>query len=164
MTDPFAPLPERDHWHATVLGRSSDDPSPEERYAVRADDTTANLIGSSCGVTLYADEVQTWDECGEVLHLPVLDIDHACRLVPSETPGHFHLYIEVPMTWEQYRAIIVALAEGGVIEEGYASASLARRCTFVSPRPWKGDAIDTTNLGEVPEECSYAADHDTGAP
>lgn len=146
----------RDEWHATVLGKSSDDPSPEERYVVPPGTPDANLIGSSCGVTPYADEARTWMECDAVYHLPVLDIDHACRLVPSETPGHFHLYIEVPMTWEQYAAIITALAEGGVIEKGYASASLARRCTYVAPRPWKG--VEVTAPGDTEPVWSVPAD------
>lgn len=60
------------------------------------------------------------------LHAPVIDIDVPHRLVPSTTPGHSHLYIDVPMEWEQFDAILEALADAGVVEEGYYRASMAR--------------------------------------
>jgi hypothetical protein len=137
-TNPFAPHPVRDLYHATHLGEGSGSPSPEERY-VTADEDHANLVGSSCGVTELADEVTTWEECAEVLHLPVLDSDVPARLVPSETPGHHHLYFDVPMSWPTYAALITAMGDAGLLEPGYVSASLARRCTFVSPKPWKAE-------------------------
>lgn len=68
---------------------------------------------------------------GTGLHMPVLDIDFAAELVPSRTPGHFHLYLDKPMTWGTYRNLLRALADAGVIEPGYASASIERGATFV---------------------------------
>lgn len=60
------------------------------------------------------------------LHRPVLDLDLACELVPSSTPGHYHLYINKSMTWAKYRRLLEVLAEVGIIEPGYAKASIAR--------------------------------------
>lgn len=65
------------------------------------------------------------------LHYPVLDLDFGAYVVPSSTPGHFHLYLERAMPWDTYAGLLVALAEAGVIERGYADACLARGMTFV---------------------------------
>jgi hypothetical protein len=61
----------------------------------------------------------------------VLDLDFEAALVPSTTPGHFHLYLDVPMPWEKYRALLIALGDAGILEPGYVSASLTREQTFV---------------------------------
>jgi hypothetical protein len=75
-----------------------------------------------------------WDD-SEPLHTVAIDIDHAVRVVPSTTEGHFHLYIDVPMPWRKYRRILKALRNAGVIESGYYSAAVARRATFLR-LPW----------------------------
>ncbi len=74
------------------------------------------------------------------MHRPILDIDFAAELIPSSTEGHFHLYLDKPMTWKQYRKLLGVLAEVGVIEHGYAQASIERG--YSSTRlPWiKKDA------------------------
>jgi hypothetical protein len=65
-------------------------------------------------------------------HSPILDIDFPARLLPSSTPGHFHLYLDgLTMPWSTYEPLLDALADAGVIERGYAEASKARRATFV---------------------------------
>ena len=62
-------------------------------------------------------------------HQPTLDIDLPCRLVPSQTEGHFHLYIDLPnpLTWPEYAELLGALADAGIIQEGFADASLYRQ-------------------------------------
>lgn len=78
------------------------------------------------------------------LHYPVLDIDFPCEVVPSETPGHYHLKLNLPegkgLTWAKYETLIHVLAATGIIEKGYASASISRGATFIATRPWKGRA------------------------
>lgn len=64
-------------------------------------------------------------------HAPAIDIDLPCELIESSTPGHFHLFIEKEMSWEQYEAILIALTNAGVVEAGYLSASQARQQTFL---------------------------------
>lgn len=59
-------------------------------------------------------------------HAPVLDIDVPHALVPSSTPGHSHLYLDVPMKWRQYKKLLRAMAKAGVIEKGYMKASISR--------------------------------------
>lgn len=68
-------------------------------------------------------------------HRPVLDIDFPLHTVPSSTPGHFHLYLDKPMPWSKYKKLIHALADAGIIEDGYASVSLDRKYTSVR-LPW----------------------------
>lgn len=65
-------------------------------------------------------------------HSPVLDIDYGARLIPSSTPGHFHLYLDdLRLTWDEYEELLLVLARLGVIEPGYAAASIDRRQTMV---------------------------------
>lgn len=69
------------------------------------------------------------------MHRPILDIDFAAELIPSTTDGHFHLYLDRPMTWKQYKRLLNVMAEVGVIEHGYAQASIERG--YSSTRlPW----------------------------
>jgi hypothetical protein len=60
------------------------------------------------------------------LHAPVLDIDFGAQLIPSSTPGHFHLYFEKAMTWDNYCGLLKALGDVGILEAGYVKASLRR--------------------------------------
>lgn len=56
---------------------------------------------------------------GSDRHMPVIDLDLECALVPSSQPGNFHLYINRQMTWEQYVNILKALEAAGVVQTGY---------------------------------------------
>lgn len=68
-------------------------------------------------------------------HMVVLDIDIPAVLIPSSTPGHSHLYIQSSMDWETYQRLLVALSDAGVIQPGYAGASITRGFTAVR-LPW----------------------------
>lgn len=70
-------------------------------------------------------------------HAPVLDIDYPARLVPSSTPGHFHLYLDRAIPWHRYALVLWALQLAGLIEPGYARAAMARKATFARLRPTK---------------------------
>lgn len=72
---------------------------------------------------------------GNEMHRPILDIDMPVTVIPSSTPGHGHLYIDKKLTWEDYSKLLNVLAEVGIIEEGYAAASIARQHTAVR-LPW----------------------------
>lgn len=85
---------------------------------------------SAADANVITSEIQHSD-----LHAPVLDMDIPCALVPSSTPGHFHLYIEKPMTWRTYRRLLKALGRAGVLEDGFVKASLDRGYTSVRV-PW----------------------------
>lgn len=66
--------------------------------------------------------VPTW-------HLPVLDIDLEARLVPSSTPGHYHLFIEKLVDTPHYEKLLKVLAECGIIGAGYEHFSMERGYT-----------------------------------
>lgn len=73
-------------------------------------------------------------------HIPVLDIDMPCALFPSSTEGKFHLYIDCPMTFEEYTKLLTVMAEVGILEFGFVGASIAKGHTALR-LPWvkKGD-------------------------
>jgi len=55
--------------------------------------------------------------------------------VPSSTPGHGHLYIDTILWWDEYEALLQAFAWSGLLEPGYAGASIRRRATHLR-LPW----------------------------
>lgn len=65
------------------------------------------------------------------LHAPVLDLDYGAHLEPSSTPGHFHLYLDMLIEHDKYMRLLKALAECGVIQYGFADASIQRGASFV---------------------------------
>lgn len=64
-------------------------------------------------------------------HMPALDIDVPARFLPSSTPGHGHLYIDVPMSWWRYRMLLRQLYKAGIIEKGFYDLAMSRKQTFV---------------------------------
>lgn len=91
-------------------------------------------------------------------HTIALDIDHHVHVEPSSTEGHYHLYIDVPLEWDDYEYLLQALGDVGVLETGYVEASIRRKATDLR-LPWvrKGDLPDAeqpftqTAEGEVVE-------------
>lgn len=75
-------------------------------------------------------------EIGGGMHCPTLDLDVPHALVPSSTPDHSHLYVDVPMTWRQYKRFLRVCAQVGILEKGYVRASIRRKHTAVRV-PWK---------------------------
>jgi hypothetical protein len=69
------------------------------------------------------------------VHKPVLDIDLGVKVIPSSTEGHFHLLIDKEMSWDDYQRLLWVLADVGIVEENYASASDERGYTAVR-LPW----------------------------
>lgn len=98
---------------------SGDPLMPEPRSRL----TDANIVTSR-----YPDQQR---------HAVLLDIDHPAWLVKSSRPNHFHLYIDVPggIPEDVYIDLLKALADAGVIEQGYYRTSKFRG--FTSLRlPW----------------------------
>lgn len=105
-------------------------------------DAAANRMGPDGYDPMEDRELATVEEANVVsselvgyspaLHSPALDIDFECRLVPSSTPGHYHLYLDgLTLEWAEYDRLLLALARAGVIEEGYYAASQGRKATFL---------------------------------
>ena len=70
------------------------------------------------------------------MHRPILDIDLPAALIPSSTPGHYHLYIDKPMEWDRY-------------EEADGSVSLVR--SYGSTLVVVGTKRATAGLAELEE-------------
>jgi hypothetical protein len=70
-------------------------------------------------------------QIGRGLHRILLDLDVQAELIPSSTEGHSHLYINLTLTWEKYKNLLVALGEAGILEQGYVHVSLKREATYL---------------------------------
>lgn len=85
----------------------------------------ANVVTSE----LVNPDISVWD------HAPVIDLDVPVTYVPSSTPGHGHLYIDVPMSADAMWRLLSVMVDVGMVEEGYLNASQARGHTSVR-LPW----------------------------
>lgn len=98
MTKRKPKTPQRLTFHSEAVDDISKWPSPCEP---EPDPKKANLIGSLCS---------------DGSHMPALDIDLPCELVPSTTKGHFHLYIDKPMSFMAYKKLVQAFIDAGIVE------------------------------------------------
>lgn len=64
-------------------------------------------------------------------HMPILDLDFPHRVEPSTTPGHSHLYLDVPISKWRWFVLMSALRFAGVIELGFYVWSIRRGANFV---------------------------------
>jgi len=62
-------------------------------------------------------------------HTIMLDLDVPSAWVPSSTPGHAHLYVDVVLPWRRYKRFLRACRRAGIIERNYYNASVARKHT-----------------------------------
>jgi hypothetical protein len=102
---------------------------------------------------------------GDYMHLPALDLDWNADdrvgnplvtygiqgdylLVPSSTPGHWHLFVDQSLTWREYSGLLDQLRKTGFITEGYAWLCTHMRQSMVRvPGRFKtgvGSFYDTT--------------------
>jgi len=109
----------------------------EDTAIEEAAEEQANLISSELDYP-YHSNVPKDDR----LHAPSIDIDFPVECYESSTPGHFHLYIERPMTWRQYRRLLHALMRAGIIEEGYYKASIQRGGSFLRKKGTKKASVE----------------------
>lgn len=114
-------------------------PTDEKREPV-TDIRAANAIASRTFESLLS---------SDAVHKPVLDIDiPGSALIPSSTPGHFHLYLNRELTWANYAKLLTVLGEVGLLQKGYVDASLNRGYSAVR-LPWiTKDTIPPVN-GEL---------------
>lgn len=64
-------------------------------------------------------------------HRPILDLDFPHRYVPSSTPGHGHLYLDIDLPRWRWTILMLGLRIGGVIEYGFMVWSIRRGANFV---------------------------------
>lgn len=91
-----------------------------------------------------ADLVGSRDELVD-LHWPVFDVDLPVQAIPSATEGHYHLYIDKPMSWRAYKRLLRAMVKAGIVEKGYYQMARKRGETFVrtpeKPKPFSPDLV-----------------------
>lgn len=63
--------------------------------------------------------------------MPIIDMDFPHHFLPSTTPGHSHLYIDVKMSKLQWAILMWALYQAGVVELGYFVWSIRRGGNFM---------------------------------
>lgn len=119
--------------HKDKLEDSADEtlpPEPEEIGNVHQPEkiVLATLGGKAPNLISSKVDVQ-WPRVD--MHAPVIDLDIPCRLLPSSTPEHYHLYIDRLMPWETYEALLKALYDAGLIQAGYLRASLKYKQSYV---------------------------------
>lgn len=78
-------------------------------------------------------------------HKVIIDLDLPAQLIPSTTPGHFHLYVDHIIPRDKYLNLLDALAEAGLVEPGYAAASRARGYSAVR-LPWIKKEVSETSV------------------
>lgn len=91
-----------------------------DKEIIECDFDEANLIASICS---------------NGFHKPVLDFDFSCELIPSSTPGCFHLYINKYIDSDKYEKLLLALLDCGLLQKGFVNNSIKRGASFVRP-PW----------------------------
>lgn len=64
-------------------------------------------------------------------HAPALDLDMPVHLVPSSTPGKYHLYIDVEISWEKYEALLTGFYMAGLIEAGWYKNAMQDKRTYL---------------------------------
>jgi len=86
-----------------------------------------------------------------VRHAPVIDLDIPCILLDSSTPGHHHLIIDKEISWSAYLKVLGALADAGLVEDGYRDASEKRGYSAIR-LPWvKKEEVSENEWPRLPE-------------
>jgi len=109
---------------ADIKGTSATDPGSDSWEAREID--SANMITS-----LIEDGGWTPSD----YHKPLLDIDYGAELVPSSTPGHYHLYLDTAVPKDAYFRFLQAAMEAGIIQKGFYDGAVRRGATSVR-LPW----------------------------
>lgn len=127
-------LSERKWRYVTHWTESADDNPEGEDPDSRplADIDEANVVTSE---NWYYEEIREKNPNYDHVHLPVLDLDCRHTYIPSTTPGHGHLLLDVALNQEQFENLLNVLAECGILDYGYAKASLTRGYSAVR-LPW----------------------------
>lgn len=107
-------------------------------------------IISDAGLANCIASVVRTESSGELVHKPAIDIDIPCWLVPSSTPGHYHLYIDIELTTPEYRRLINTLNEVGIVQQGIVNQITRWDRTFLRLPGVK--KIEEDLLGKITHE------------
>ena len=86
-----------------------------------ADHSTATLVSSRLDSPVDYFE----------MHMPAIDIDRECMLVPSSKEGHFHLFINVKMELDEYVELLEVMSRVGIVQRGFYQYAKQRGQSFV---------------------------------
>lgn len=77
----------------------------------------------------------------EGLHRPIFDFDGIeCTLIPSSTPGNFHLYLEKEVEFDKFLKVLEAMVEAGLIQRGFHQLTRLRGAAYArKPGVKKGE-------------------------
>lgn len=64
-------------------------------------------------------------------HMPVIDCDFGVQAIPSSTPGHYHLYLDQELTWDQYKALLDGFHKAGLIQDGWYDNAMSDERSYV---------------------------------
>jgi len=67
----------------------------------------------------------------DVLSEAVFPLIVPAKLIPSSTEGHFHLYLETEMVWEDYLSLMRSMVEAGLLEKGWVDMSERRKMAML---------------------------------
>lgn len=151
-----------DWFRVTKTGAPSEDPA----YDTGLDFEESNLDHANVVSSLVKQDLGDFAaDPTKRFHKVAIDLDIPAYLIPSSTPGHSHLYIDVDIPHHRYMALLSALADAGIIERGYADVSIKRgRSDLRLPWVEKGDAtperpkhplpVHPDNIGVPPDDFS----------
>lgn len=133
--------------------RGKHDPNDMVEYEPMIDREEADLDRANIVSSLIKQPEDFLADPNDRRHVLAIDLDIPATLVPSSTPGHHHLYIETKdgIPHHRYMALLHALADAGIIEDGYAKVSIARGHSDLR-LPWvsKDDQIPAAEDPQVP--------------
>lgn len=93
----------------------------------------------------------------DTMHMPLFDVDMPVYVIPSKTPGHFHLgFPSLSWTIETYLRFLQCMVDFGIVQEGYLAASQVRKASFIraypTPTGFKNDEPPEGWPQRVPED------------
>lgn len=126
-------------FRVTTWGPDSSKPSDADRFvAANLNDAhvTSSLLREQPGIVAVGNDPWGFVDVGP-RHQIVVDVDFPAHLVESSTPGHHHLYVEIPggIPQSAYFDWLKASEKIGLLEPGYVSAALSRGHSDVR-LPW----------------------------
>jgi len=135
-------------WKVDFVNSGGDSSAPisadfEDRERVPFDE--ANAYSSVSTWTKHAGD--------KTEHRVLLDLDSgSARLIPSSTPGHFHLVLSNPVTWVDYLELLRLLVRMGIIEPGFAELTEARGQAFLRMPGERKESGRLVEFEESPEQ------------
>jgi len=82
------------------------------------------------------------------IHMAIFDVDLEVQAIPSKTPGHYHLYFDRRMSWRQYKKVMKAMAEAGLVDKQWVKMTIRRKQGMLR-MPRLGSLKVRTEYGET---------------